>query len=616
MSMNDHGLSWWSWYRARRRLEEWVHRVIAVHPYRVEFSADTESYIDFTTRKIIVSAQFPDALSAAARQVPTLWGRTTVATSCELQVFCARALAYHEAGHALLTTTLPAAGLTLHWLINALEDERIERLVGRVYRPAARDLSELGLRLWWNGMQETTERATALLNCCLFHRWDAKRPEESASRLVLPDADPVLWTHQIRPRVEAAWVAPDTAAVAAIAVEILHLLGLSRDDAVGDRPGLMPGSASPQGVRPPHDPARGADTLPVDLTNPVSGTGEGDKQVDSTGSRAERQQADPAQDAEPNRCLPGGTMQRSGAEIAAAPGETHGPAPGDAADLRLADDHPDCDPSEGRLPMQPFLELEASVAAAVRKLTRELRLPEMEPVALPSMRGGRFSARAYMQSRGATPFLRTTEEDPGHKALAMILLIDTTGSMALRMPHVQRATMLMQRTCASLAIPLAIGGACGDYYYCVPSPGRPAAHQTSRRSQPPVFWLQRFNTPPNTEGPRALIAGLHGAGGTEAISRSLRVAQAEVEPRPEARKVIVYIHDGESDEGCLAVRQTVEEIRRTELIVIGLHLGDQCHLQFVEESFGPSWTIGAGDVDALPALLGRLLRRYRKGEGR
>jgi len=212
------GLSWWLWWRARRRLQDWVRALIAARPYRIEYRTGAGSFVDFSQALLVVEPDMP-ARWTVGQTLPTTWGAARITRLTQLQVLCARALAYHEAGHVLFTTAGVAAGGIHHTLTNILEDERMERLVAGYYPPAASDLYELGRRLWLAGCAPSADRATRLLNAALYHRWDADRPAGAASRLIL--ADPrewEQWQEGIRPLVEQAWAAPDTAGVAALAL--------------------------------------------------------------------------------------------------------------------------------------------------------------------------------------------------------------------------------------------------------------------------------------------------------------------------------------------------------------------------------------------------------------
>jgi hypothetical protein len=288
----------------------------------------------------------------------------------------------------------------------------------------------------------------------------------------------------------------------------------------------------------------------------------------------------------------------------------------------------DVDPSGGQLWMQPFAELQAGVMGAVRRLARELRVatPETAPVA--NNRRGRFDNRACVRSRGKTPVVRDQDEADDPHGLAIVLLIDGTSSMggspggvaadggpaspadfaAGRMPHVRRAAMLFERACAALDVPLAIGFARDSAY--------PVHTGTSRRIAlpEPVVWIKRWDTPPQAEGPRALLAGLYGDATCEAVSRSLQLAQRELDRRAEAVKVVIYVHDGRpEDEPPEAVTATVTQLRRTKgTVILGLFLGDQRDLPAMQAIFGRDHTIGVDQLDHLPARLGRLLARYRQ----
>ncbi len=263
----------------------------------------------------------------------------------------------------------------------------------------------------------------------------------------------------------------------------------------------------------------------------------------------------------------------------------------------------------------------------VRRLTRELAIatPDVEPVA--NSKRGRLDVRACVRSHGKTPVVRDAEEADDPRGLAIVLLIDGTASMGgdprgvaegggpsdpgafndpdYRMPHVRKAVLAFQRACADLGVPLEIGVACDEI--------RPSHNGRGRyRVTYPIAWIQRWDTPVHAEGPRALIAGLYGNAYAEAVSRSLTIAQHELDQRSEAVKVVLYIHDGQpTDEPRASVRATVERLRRRKTIVIGLFLGDQSYIELMQEIFGVQWTIGTDCLADLPVRLGRILKRLR-----
>ena len=154
--------------------------------------------------------------------------------------------------------------------------------------------------------------------------------------------------------------------------------------------------------------------------------------------------------------------------------------------------------------------------------------------------------------------VRAQDEADDPQGLAVVLLIDGTSSMggspggvatdggpaypagfaAGRMPHVRRAAMLFERACAALEVPLAIGFA-RDSAYPVHTGTYGRVYLAN-----PVVWIKRWDTPAHAEGPRALIAGMYGDATCEAVSRSLHIAQGELDRRNEAVKVMIYLHDG------------------------------------------------------------------------
>ena len=574
-------LHWWQWGRARQRLDQWVRTLIQNRPYAIRFETGQGSFVNFTTREIVVEPTFPADLALPARAIPTTWGTSRVVRPSTLEVLCARALAYHEASHVLWTDVVPTRGSTHGWLINALEDERIERLTAAYYAPANRDFAELGRRMWLDGWKPVVDRATALLNACLFARWDHERPADAPSRIVLSDpADLALWGSRIFPLVEGAWTAPDTATVAVIAQEILQLIGLPDGDSVD------------------HHGRDGSDLL-------------GGAVRDVHG---ERHAAD-----QPLRASDALVLDGPPVDPGADPDATHPSLGTGAADV---------DPSAGQLWMQAYHDLQASVIGAVRRLSAELRVaaPGTEPI--PNNRRGRFDQRACVRSKGKMPVVRAQDEADDPRGLAVVLLIDGTSSMggspggvapdggpanpdgfsSGRMPHVRQATLLFDRACAALDVPLSIGFARDSAY-----PVHTATY--SRVSLPePVVWIKRWETPAQAEGPRALIAGMYGDATCEAVSRSLQIAQRELDRRAEVVKVVIYLHDGcPEDETPEAVKATIERLRRTRgTVIIGLFLGDQRNLPAMEAIFGREWTIGVDDLERLPARLGRILARYRQ----
>lgn len=570
-------LKWWDKERAKQRLEEWVRVLIGARPFTVKYNPDpgpdAGSWINWATHTIAVKPNFPDDMAPDARRVPCQWGGRSIVRDSTLQVVTARALAFHEGGHVLFTDNPTVYGPTHKWLWNALEDERMERLTAAYYRPAARDFAELGLRCWINIQPEKGDRNSTLLNSCLSHRWDHERPAASTSKLTIPPDDHDFWHETIKPLVEAAWVAPTSQRVSEIALDILQHLDIAPENNTialvlqGNAP-----DGSPMGLRDSDDPMIVLD----------------------------------------------GHIDRE-----AAPTLVDDP---DIEDMLLSSGALDIDPSGGTLWPQPYHELQESILGDVRRLTKELKVqtPDRDPIA--NNRRGRFDSRTCVRSKGGTPVVREEDEadDPG--GMAIVLLLDGTTSMGGglegitpdgrpsdmnsfnhgRLPHMRRATLLFDRACANLAIPLCIGYARDR----IQSPHLDRYHVYSPPS--PVMWIRDWATPPNAEGPRTLIAGMYGDGGAEAVSQSLAIAQQKLRERTEARKLIIYIHDGQPvDEPWETVRDNVVRVRRQHTLVIGLFIGDQGSISSVQRIFSPEWTIGVANLNELPTRLGRILKKYQ-----
>lgn len=601
------GLHWWEWRRAERRLAGWVGVLVGTRPYRTAFRTGEGSSCDFGQRLVVVEPDAPRTWGAEARALPTTWGKTRVERAGELEVLCARALAAHEAGHVVYTTTGTTTGGAHHHLTNILEDERVERLVARDDRRAAVDLAELGLRSWRVGCTPAGARATRLVNAALYHRWDARRPVGEPSRLILDDPDERrLWEEQVRPRVEEAWEAPDTGRVALLAREILSLLGVDERADAAVLPGLLGSTdGGTRGERGPGETAAsrsdgGGDEAHSHDDGDAVGRdaddgspGDGDDDTVGGEPSAEERAEDAAGDGDAGEKddagekgddgggggdgrLDGATSRRLLPPPGAAPGV------GRDRDLASLVAAADLDPSEGVLWMQPFADLEGEIAGAVGRLAAELRVRAPAVEDEPNRARGRLDARAAVRTRGARPLVRGGTDGDSPEGLAVLLLIDGTGSMQgypggvaadggprfphhftdprARMPHVRRAALLVQRACASAEVPLAIAEACASPHRC---------HLPTRTGtgSGPLAWIQRYDDDPEAEGPRALIAGLYGHAMEEAVCAALAVATPHLLARPEGVKLVLYVHDGQPDDDPEDIRAVLAALRARGLVV-------------------------------------------------
>jgi len=616
------GLHWWEWRRAERRLAGWVRALVGARPYRVEFRVGEGSSCDFGERLVVVAPDAPRGWDAAARALPTTWGTTVVTRAEELEVLCARALAAHEAGHVVYTTTGVTTGGAHHHLTNILEDERVERLVAREDRRAAVDLAELGRRQWRGGFPSAPTRAARLVNAALYGRWDARRPAGEPSRLILEDDEERrLWEEEIRPRVEEAWDAPHTGRVAALAREILALLDVEEGAGEEALPGLSGGmDGVPRGERGPGETAASApDAAHEEPADAGGEAADGDAEGDAEASGKDVDTDADAKDGE--------------AEDAPARTALEGPAPrGDARgggrdpDLASLTAPADLDPSGGVLWMRPFAALEKEIAGPVGRLAAELRVRAPEAEDESNRARGRLDARAAVRTRGERPLVKPAVEGDAPEGLAVLLLVDGTGSMggnpggvddgepifpdrfddpAARMPHVRRAALLVQRACAHAEVSLAIAEACTANQRC-------HLPRRTRQAPGPLAWIQRYEDDPESEGPRALLAGLYGHALRESVCAALAEASPALLARPEGVKLVLYVHDGQPDDDADDVRASVAGLRAWGLVVLGLYLGPQEERSDLAALFGTPWTIGVADPAALPGLLGRVLTRYRQ----
>jgi hypothetical protein len=565
-------MDWWHWKRAETALDSWVRALIGERPYTLTFSTGHGSFVNFRTREIVVEPNMPDSLGGA-RLLPRTWRGQRVTTLPALQWRCARALARHEAAHILFTQPSEAdRGGVHHWLINALEDGRIERYLGARAPWCWADFVELG-RLIHQQYTLPTEREERLLSACLLHRWDVLRPKRTLVRVTFPDGDAArLWEDEIRLLVEAAWRATDAERVAEIASDILRRIGIA-------------------------ETARSSK-----LHNPLDRAPLGERAADDAPLTVARDDA-------ARGAMPGAStivMDETSLEGADPPGV-------------------DLDPSGGQLLMQPYRAIEHEVGGHLRRLVKALIPPTPNVAPRPHPISGSFSVREQIRSQGERPMLRARGRSRDVKGLAVVLLIDRTGSMGNfdfrgdgtpeddffspsgRMYHARRAALLLDRACAAACIPLCIGYAGNEVM-----PGHGPLRGQRLHLPQSVVWIRDWHTPPEAEGSRAVLAGMYGdAGNAERVSESLQLAQRRLKERREGTRLIIYIHDGEpTDERPAVVRQTVEALRRDGLIVIGLFVGDQRELPKLQAIFGANDTIGVSELTRLPERLGTLLKRY------
>lgn len=208
-------IAWWQWRAVQDRLVTFGQALVTPfgRRYQIRLRGGGQSFNLPAARLIQINcAMFPDEPPAVQFKV-------------------AQALLAHEAGHALFTDAWPERRENvLCQLVNALEDERIERAMLRIYpgvRGAVRTLSELALDKFLAAAKPAPP-ASPVLSLCLTWRWARrlKRPQRKLlAGLGVRGAAAALW-RKVRPHVEAAWETSCTAEVIAEARQILDLLGV------------------------------------------------------------------------------------------------------------------------------------------------------------------------------------------------------------------------------------------------------------------------------------------------------------------------------------------------------------------------------------------------------
>ncbi|GAA5501071.1 hypothetical protein Dxin01_00802 [Deinococcus xinjiangensis] len=137
----------------------------------------------------------------------------------DLRALLMRSILAHEAGHVQFSGDKPSGLLGQLW--NALEDERMERLMAQKYPELEAAFDFLGDVLAAQGQGEWDGHS---LEGCLAMRWDHDRPTP-----VWKSADPAQWA-DIWPLVQAAWQAASSDQVIWIARCILDILKLDQDE--------------------------------------------------------------------------------------------------------------------------------------------------------------------------------------------------------------------------------------------------------------------------------------------------------------------------------------------------------------------------------------------------
>jgi len=179
-----------------------------------------------------------------------------------------------EEGEELLTALL---GKLKSWLtVQALEDERIERLMASEFPEAAPHFTLLGDVFSEAGRAQWT-------GSTLEGRWEHDRPGGSRWRSARPDE----WA-RVLPLVEAAWAAPDSDEVTRLAQQILDMLAESG----ADEPEVPKGLPQPSASGANADQRDGSKPQPIPRQEPPS------SQDDKEAANASEAESEPEPQAE------------------------------------------------------------------------------------------------------------------------------------------------------------------------------------------------------------------------------------------------------------------------------------------------------------------------------
>jgi hypothetical protein len=279
-------LPWYEWQPNRVRLETWA-RFKARENFRT---------LRFDPKFPYPGAHLPQTHTIVIN--PLTIGKTPTG-----QWRASRGIAFHEVGHINFTEGGLGDTNLLHWLANALEDQRVEWLMLAEDPAVLRDLVFVHRAIWrGNKALQMSAKANpdAVLSACLIYRFEwYLHPKQS--KLAFDAATEVLWD-QVRPLVEEAWRATTTARVVEIARQIIQLLGFNEKTSANHLPefgfGAAEGSGNPEKGQPiPPDLARLAKRKGI-LSDPELAEGESkDDQTDPWSEQADESSLDDSDDA-------------------------------------------------------------------------------------------------------------------------------------------------------------------------------------------------------------------------------------------------------------------------------------------------------------------------------
>lgn len=222
-----------------------------------------------------------------------------------------------------------------------------------------------------------------------------------------------------------------------------------------------------------------------------------------------------------------------------------------------------------RLELAPYIQLEDSVRPAVTRLVEMLKERRPDQRSMPHEWRGRYSFRQETRTPDM-PNLEKAYAELAKMDLAVYILVDRSGSMGCREEDVRSALMTVYCAAHKIGIPVGIA------YF--------GENSTSYRSAAAipidtvVADVARLEDSAS-DAVKAVIAGYDGWSGDEYLDWGLRKAEEALATRPEKKRVILVIHDGEpvfhlgpfSDYDVSQAH--VRDLDKAGYIPIGLYIG-------------------------------------------
>ena len=479
--------TWWWWQTTRRRLTLWTKALLQGRRYRIVIEP-------FTGRDGTPGTGFHAPEARLIRVNPAIAEQESPGFQFQLT----QGVLGHEVGHALFTDAWPKAPGqdTLRWLVNVLEDERMERSTA-IYYPGLRALFDrLGLYFYarFEAFGKSQAANQQALGLCLAWRWAKRQSSESEmfTKLKVSEAAQNLWM-QIKDLVETSWNVPTTTELIELAKEILRLLDIPAGQRVPDSWWFVLGDG---------------DGIPVArLEEPL-------------------------------------------------------PFPDEAADVAPGVDEP---PDERDLPdvgrdaytePKPYLELEQEATPLANALAASL-VVRNHSRPKPHEYRGRYSFRQEIRTP-ERPHIPRAALGQSSDGIVIYLLADRSGSMVIVEESVRLALMMIALAAEKAGIPL------GMAFF-----GSSTTQEASLTLEVTPI-AKRI-----AEQAKALIAGFRGVTNAEFLHRGLQLAESSLLARPERRKFLLVIHDGQptSQDFSLSMER-LQSMERKGITPIGIFLGD------------------------------------------